>query len=156
MIRDRDESGTLSARPRILSKKRVIKMDVEMAADIASCLLGAVMVGAALTYAWMYRLIAESYEEGWHDSLSRELTSDAVEREPDVPVDQTDTTAMAPRTARPSSGGHCAGHERHDALGSRGAPADRGPWTGWFSLRKSRALSRFSPRSRRPLGVPEV
>jgi hypothetical protein len=46
-------------------------MDVDMAATIAWCLLGAVMVGAVLMYGCMERLIGQAYEEGRQESLTR-------------------------------------------------------------------------------------
>ncbi len=46
------------------SKKQVTEMDVDMAATIAWCLMGSVMVGAALMYACLHRLVTEAYEAG--------------------------------------------------------------------------------------------
>jgi len=45
-------------------------MDVDMAATIAWCLMGTVMVGMALMYGCMHRLLSQAYEQGRQDSLS--------------------------------------------------------------------------------------
>ena len=71
-------------------------MDVDMAATIAWCLMGAAMVGAVLMYGCMHRLISQAYEEGRQDSLSRVPTPAAAIHHQEQPMDQTQTTSQQP------------------------------------------------------------
>jgi hypothetical protein len=50
------------------------EMNPETAANIAWCLMGAVMVGAALMYGFMYRFVSEAYEDGRQDTLRLRTT----------------------------------------------------------------------------------
>lgn len=85
-------------------------MDVEMAATIAWCLIGAVMVGAVLMYGCMYPLISQSYEEGRLDSLSRVPPPAPTMDQHGSPEDETPTP-------HPRGGGSA----RADAAGRRGS-----------------------------------
>jgi hypothetical protein len=73
----------------------VIEIDVDMAANIAWCLIGAVMVGVVLMYGFTHRLISEAYEKGWQDALRP--TSSMAMRAQEAPLDE------APTTPRPST-----------------------------------------------------
>jgi hypothetical protein len=75
----------------------VSEMDVDMAAIIAWCLMGAVMVGMVVTYGCMYGLVSQAYEEGRHDALGRVPTATAA-------VAQQGT----PREAMPATSPHAA------------------------------------------------
>ncbi|MDX6326461.1 MAG: hypothetical protein QOK15_2815 [Nocardioidaceae bacterium] len=71
-------------------------MDVDTAANIAWCLLGAVMVGMVLMYGCMHRLISEAYEEGLQDSLGRGPRMATTHG--DTSLDATPTTSSHPVT----------------------------------------------------------
>jgi hypothetical protein len=74
---------------------RVIEIDADMAANIAWCLIGAVMVGVVLMYGFTHRLISEAYEKGWQDA--RGPGSSMAMHGNDAPLDD------APATPRPST-----------------------------------------------------
>lgn len=69
-----------------------------MAAAIAWCLIGAVMVGAVLMYGCMHRFITQAYEEGRQDSLTQAPTPPAANRHQELTMDETPATSPQPPT----------------------------------------------------------
>jgi hypothetical protein len=71
-------------------------MDANLAANVAWCLLGAVMVGATLTYACLHRLVSQAYEEGRKDPLGPVPTGVKAVRE--TPLEERPTPSPEPST----------------------------------------------------------
>ena len=90
----RTNLGGFHHRPRH-DQEAVTEMGVDMAASIVWCLLGAVMVGAVVMYASMYRLLSDAYTEGRQDSLRRLPAAAAADDRPAAPVNEAPGSSAA-------------------------------------------------------------
>ncbi len=67
-----------------------------MAATIAWCLMGAVMVGMALMYACLHRLVTQAYEDGRQDLLRRVPAAEAAVQHQEMPMEDMPATSAQP------------------------------------------------------------